>query len=155
MFINTKRGFVNGDAVVEIASSSTKDALGRYPAYAVLRDGRTVGLEDSAEEAVKKLTPVIPAFPGFEALQTWWDSENEVLRVERHPILGWREDPFEGLSPVLVEDNSSCSNVQLDGIRYPDGRVVCVADTVYDTEEAWLADKQKQELRRRAEKAVA
>jgi hypothetical protein len=155
MFISTERGFVNSDAVIEIVSSRTKDAVGKYPAHAVLRDGSTVGLEWSAEETIKRLTPVIPALPGFEMLMTWWDSEDSTLRVERHPVLGWREDPSTGLLPVVLEDEDLYSNASLGGIRYPDGRVVCVADAIYADEEKWFVDMQKRELKYRANKAVA
>ena len=153
MFIAADDGsFINSDDVARITNAKVKNTYGLYPVYAVLRDGRTVNLEGGMEEVIRRLTPVIPAASGFEALLTWWDDEDRVLRVQRQPVLGWRDDPLMGMSPVVLDDQEVCMNVSLSGVKYPDGQVVCVADAVYEDEAKWFADMQRQELKRRAGK---
>ena len=155
MFIRTRNWneYINSDDIVKLYSKPSQ-AKGLVYVFALLRDDRVVELGGSdLDEVAARTMPIIPATPGYEALGAFEDEDAAELTfvVVRHPVLGWRVDPWGGLTPVTLDDMDD----QPTTIRYPDGRVVIPADTTFENEDAWLKAMHEQEQKRRAASAVA
>jgi hypothetical protein len=162
MFIRTGfRGddYINSDDIVRIRAGRPREVIpGRTveTVVAILRDGTCMDIAGNAPaEVVAAMLPVIPAAPGFEALWTVEYEDDPRIDIIRHPVLGWREDPFTGgLVPVTLDDEKSVSNVTFAGVKYPDGQFVVPACARYASEKEWFEEIQN-EARERRVKPVA
>jgi len=83
---------------------------------------------------------IIPALPGFEAVQYYHNNGGADACIDRQPVVAWRIDPAEGsewaeaITPDLLNRDIETY------IKYPDGRIVWPAVQTWDDEAAWLVD---------------
>lgn len=160
MLIRTKNfgEYINSDDIVRLRSKMFKTGDGKtfHSFLAMMRDDTSVEMIGDVDEVAAQTMPIIPAASGYEMLLAWEDEDKEELTFEvmRHPVIAWRVDPYGGLKPVTLENEDEYSGMS-SAVKYPDGRVIVLACSVYDSEEAWLKDIYKQEGVRRAKAAVA
>jgi hypothetical protein len=139
-FIETDDGsYLAVDRIVRM--SRVKIAEGKSGTRVELTDGTTgvVRLPWAPFEVMRMLSPIIPAAPGYETLETFDGDE-----VIRGTVIGWRVEQY-GVTPITL-DGVDESGV----VKGPDGRVTEVECCVYPSEQAWVAEKKRATARRKA-----
>jgi hypothetical protein len=127
--------------------------LGR--SRATLDDGVSVTLTCDIDFIEPALLPVVVAVPGYVHLRYYDDAEegeHDIREtVERMPIVAWRiADDI--VFPVTPDEDEASSNLIGEGVLLPDGRVVQPFMELFDNEETWRAQMERQaEIQRKVE----
>ena len=140
MLIETTRGrWINSDDIVELYTPR-----GEHGCRAVMREGPAVDFYRTCEDIAALMRPLIPAQPGFEALQLIGSgTDEEPYEVMRSPIIAWRCGDF--VDPVTVDRDD------VNVVKLPDGQVAVLALAVYPSEVSWF-EEAKQEAAAEAER---
>ena len=137
-FIETDDGsYLAVDRIVRM--SRVKIAEGKSGTRVELTDGTTgvVRLPWAPFEVMRMLSPIIPAAPGYETLETFDGDE-----VIRGTVIGWRIEQY-GVTPITLD------GVDEDGaVKAPNGQVVEVGHCTYPSEYAWLAERKRAAAKR-------
>lgn len=82
---------------------------------------------------------IISAAPGYYVL-----AYHRAGFVTRDPVVGWRVEPTDRHATPIVLDPERCYQYTNPPILCPDGQVISSFERAWDSEQLWLADKQKE-----------
>lgn len=100
----------------------------------VMTDGSVI--HGRTHEDLEELqASVIPAAPGFEAVQVHQPGESDEW-IECHPVIGWRIYPDGLCLGPVTPDGDRCT-----AVLYPDGRVVEPAEGQWPSYAKYVASK--------------
>jgi hypothetical protein len=145
-FLRTTRGgLVNADQIERI--DEEREKYGLRHSLAILKEGGSVELTETLQDIEDGFRPVVAAAPGYVRIrycEEW--NEDGSAGVERLPIVAWRIDGGVAF-PITPDDN------EIDGLNaavlMPDGQVVQSFMARFDNEAAWLAEMEREAVKRR------
>lgn len=140
------KGFVRSEyfpiaAIAELRKAGEDYSGKAYSAKVYLQDGREITVDDEdIDRIVRQSTPVVPALPGFSLLTFSYQPGDDEPGpwVHREPIIGWRDNPYGGLDPVVI-DYDFTEMEHRHAILEPGGRIQA-SDRGYVHEANWIAD---------------
>lgn len=133
-FIETDRGLVNLDHVTLIENYHTDEKT--WSVLSINLGGDVVRV--TTEEFVPGrdvIGPVVPAQPGYFTIEVEID-EGGGRRITKVPVVAWYLDEYGYLCPL---NSFSCHTYE--PVLYPDGRVYEAAGQIWESEEAYLAER--------------
>jgi hypothetical protein len=146
--------YINPSHVKTIKEGSRKQEDGSYEYTLIVEmsDGemiRQTHHRSLLDETGNELLPIIPASPGYFALEFYAidDSDSVEFEYESIPIIAWRIDD-EMASPIVIDDR------RYDAIQSPDGRVFMPFDESFKSATDWFESKKAEWIKRREAAAI-